>query len=123
ERAKEPERVRAERSAARQAPARAAQSELVAHGAVDDEFAESDQCAQARGHRLSVRAQQLRFDRLVAEVFERAALQPRRVGRLYLDLRQQVLPDARRGEKGARAELAQVALHRLRAFRAVAREA
>src|SRR3990170_2472416 len=123
ERAEEAERVGAERRPARVRPARAAQAELVADGAVDEELAEPAEEAPAQGDRLAVRSEDLRLLGDAAEALEDPALEPRRVGRLHLHRGEHVLPDPRGREHGRGPELAQVALDSFRALRAVDREA
>ncbi len=120
ERAKEAERVGAQRSAARQAPARASQAELVAHRAIDDELAEQIGEPGAERDRLGVLLQQLTPHGDIAKIAVDRPLEPRCVGSPHLQRGQHVLPNSRRPEQGAGAKLAQVALHCLRAFRAVA---
>jgi hypothetical protein len=68
---------------------------------------------------LSLRPKDLRRLRDPAKVVEDPALERGGVGGAYLDSRQHVLPDARRSQERGGTELAQVALHRLRALRAV----
>ena len=109
-----------ERRAARQAPARVAQAELVAHRAVDEELAQPVGEPRGGRDRLAILHQQLAPLGDAAEILVHAPLEPGGVGRLDLEVGQHVLPDARRREQRAGTQLAQVALHGLRAFRAVA---
>src|SRR5438309_1654318 len=76
--------------------ARAAQAELIAHGAVDEELAQRDGQAQAERDRLALGSQDFGALGGAAEAVEDPALERRRVGALYLHRRQHVLPDARR---------------------------
>src|SRR5207247_2426340 len=108
--------------AARQRPARAAQAELIAHGPVDEDFAERAHHAQAERDRLALGPQDLRLLRGAATPLEDPALERRRVGALDLYGRQHVFPDTRRRQDQRRAQLAQIALHGLRALGTVDRE-
>src|SRR5205823_10062223 len=78
DRAEESERVGAERRAARQRPAHAAQAELVAHWPVDEELAECQLQAQPRGHGLAVPAEDLGALGRRTEALVDRALEPRR---------------------------------------------
>ena len=121
ERAEEAEGVGPERRAAGVAPARVAQAELVAHRAVDEEL------AQRVGRAASASDSGLPSVRLAARSARPAPRKYSKTRRLSGEAsppltcigRQHVLPDARRRQHGVGAELAQVALHRLRALRAV----
>ena len=124
DRAEEAERVGAERRAAGIDPAGAAQPELVAQRPVDQDLAERAQQPRARRHRLALGvAQFCARSATPRKIVEELALQPARIGRADHDRGQRVLPEARRRQRDRRAELAQVALHRLRLFREVAGEA
>ena len=122
DRAEEAERVGAERRAAGEREARAAKSELVAHGSVDEELAERVLEPESQRHRLPVGAQDLRLLGDLAEHLEDAALQGPRIPGAHEHAREHVLPDARGRQHLRRPELTQVALHGLRALGTVAGE-
>src|SRR5215471_18770691 len=119
----EAEGVGPEGRTARERPLRLPEPELIAHGAVDEKLAEGGDEAEPARHALALRPQDLRPLRCCAEEIEGAPLERRGVVRADLDGREHVLPDARRGEHGGRTQLAEIALHRLRALRAVGAEA
>ena len=123
DRAEEAEGVGAQRRAAGVGPARAQQAELVPHRAVDEELAERGHAGEGRAGRTCPRAR--RISARSAAAHERSntqRLSRRRIRGAHLHAGEHVLPDAGRGQHRGGPELAQVALHRLRALRAVHRE-
>src|SRR5712671_5335564 len=123
ERAEEFEGIGTERRAAGIDPACAAQTQLVADRAVDEDFAKEEAEPRKRRRLLTVTFEYFGPLGKAAEELEDPALERRRIRRPDPQLGQHVLPDARWGQRDRRAELAQVALHRLGALRAVAGEA
>src|SRR5437773_7406101 len=127
DRPEEAERVGAERRAAGERPPGPSQAELVADRRVDQHLAEHAGQTQPERDGLAVGSQDLGALGGGAESLEDHADggsgEGGRVGGLHLNPRQHVFPDARRRQHRRRSELAQVALHRLRALRAVGAKA
>src|SRR5262249_25683295 len=121
--AKEPIGIDAEWRTAGIGPARATQTELIAHRPVDEDFAQREAEPGRERDRLAVVTGELRALGEIAEELEQAALERRSVGGAELDRAEQVFPDARRRQEGGGAELAQITLHGLDVFRAIAGEA
>jgi len=119
DRAKEAEHIDAKRCAAGIDDASAAQSELIAHRAVDKEFAETAQKTRPERDRPPLRDAELRPLRHLPEELEDAALCRAGIRGAHHDLGQRVLPLPRRRQRDRRPDLAHIAAQRLRLFREV----